>query len=91
MWSPFLRFAQVVVHRASHRYMCALVHVHQAFIKRRWGSDGLQVRPDGKSFGRRFQLEHQPRFRRDWLIVRFGHVVSRGDDAVSNLDKMTEI
>ncbi|TWT55530.1 hypothetical protein CA85_48830 [Allorhodopirellula solitaria] len=30
--------------------------------RRRCGSDGLQVRPDGKSFGRRFQLEHQPRF-----------------------------
>ena len=28
----------------------------QAFIKRRCGSDGLQVPPDGKSFGRRFQL-----------------------------------
>ncbi len=45
--------------------------------KRRCGSDGLQVRPDGKSSGRRFQLEHQPRFRRDWSINRFGHIVSR--------------
>ena len=25
-----------------------------------------------------FQLERQPRFRRDWSIIRFGHVVCRG-------------
>ena len=48
-------------------------------VKRRWCSDGLQVRPDGKSSGRRFQLENQPRFRRDWSIVRFGNVHCRGD------------
>ncbi len=47
--------------------------------RRRCGSDGLQVRPDGESFGHRFQLEHQPKFRRDWSIIRFDHIVCRGN------------
>lgn len=45
-------------------------------LRRRRGSDGLQLRSDNESFGRRFQLEHQPKSCCDWSTVRLGHGVS---------------